>query len=231
MRPIKQIRSESEPFRHWLIDCERTARVVRETPVVAPPPESEVWEARYANDCEYGKRTTRKFADIPRVSPYFNWLLGKEWLDDWRRLTGIDDLRPDETLHGGGLHVTQAGGWLNTHLDYARHPILEGMERRLSVVLFLNPEWREEWGGALKLCDQAGNVVRRCFPAPGRIVAFENSDLSYHGTEELSADAPERLTAAVFLVAPSRSWASRRRALFIPNRSPALKVSRPSVRE
>jgi hypothetical protein len=225
MPNINRIRSEREPFAHWVLDDERTAKVVRESPVVAPPLSWPGWEAVYSNDLERGKRTTRKFADLPRVQPYFDLLFSRFWLEDWRRLTGIPDLRPDETLHGGGLHVTEAGGWLNCHLDYSRHPLLQGMERRLSVILFLNSTWREEWGGAFILADAAGNPVRKIYPAPGRIVAFENGEESYHGTEPLATDAPDRLTACVFFVSPARPNATRRRALFMPNRQATKQVT------
>ena len=38
------------------------------------------------------------------------------------KLTGIDGLRADPTLEGGGLHQSQRDGYLNIHADFTVHP-------------------------------------------------------------------------------------------------------------
>jgi len=124
---------------------------------------------------------------------------------------------PDPTLHGGGLHVTVSGGFLGVHLDYDRHPKIPGKRRALNVIAFLHPEWKKAWGGALVLCDPAGTPVRRFYPNPGRVIAFEVSDLSYHGVEPVRGAAP-RVSLAVYRLSEAGPFNTRRRALFMPNR-------------
>ena len=36
------------------------------------------------------------------------------------------------------------------HLDYSIHPI-NSMERRVNLIVYLNSDWQEEWGGDLQL--------------------------------------------------------------------------------
>ncbi len=173
----------------------------------------------YENDCERGKRTTRDPFRMPDpIATCLSWMRSVEMIRVWEKLTGIGGLIDDPTLHGGGLHVLAPGGWLNTHLDYARHPVVEGYERRVNLILFLNHEWREEWGGAFEVCHPDGGVAERIYPAPGRLVVFETSDLSYHGTQRTTSDAPDRITLAVYYLTPARPSATRLRALFMPRR-------------
>lgn len=162
-------REMTDPFRVWV--CETPLGGLNLSSV--PPASDPAWRvpgmgAVYANDCESRKRTTRDYnAMPPLVAATLAWLRSRPLVREWSRLTGIDGLEDDPTLHGGGLHVTAAGGWLNPHLDYARHPHVPDRERRLSLILFLNNEWREEWGGAFLVCHPDGSVAHKVYPAPG----------------------------------------------------------------
>lgn len=204
----------TDPVRWWITNGPSPVSLS-----CVPGPEWEGWEARYENDTEYHKRTTRNWNELPEplasgMSMYFHHA-GSTW---WERLTGILDLTHDPTNHGGGVHVMSPGGWLSTHLDYDLHPFLVGLRRAINLIAFLNPEWHEEWGGALVLCDPMGKVVKRIYPMPGKIVAFEVGDLSYHGVEKVVGPV-ERVTAAVYYLSPAGPQNTRRRALFMPNRS------------
>ena len=61
---------------------------------------------------------------------------------------------PDWTMDGGGLHQTLRGGHLNIHADFSTHHTHENWARRVNILLYLNEEWRDEWGGKLELWDQ-----------------------------------------------------------------------------
>ncbi len=200
------------PFRHWIIDgwCE---------PLPYAALAGVAWEASYANDVERGKRTARDVRGSAAAAVAHR-LADARSADHWARLLG-EPLRPDPTNHGGGLHVMAAGGWLQGHLDYAAHPRLPGLERRLNVIAFLHPEWRREWGGQLLLLTPGGLAAAEIEPAPGRLVAFETGDVSYHGVRVLSPAAPPRVSAAAYYLAPLRPGVTRERAVFFPNRSEA----------
>lgn len=202
-----------DPVRWWMFeDAVRPINMLH----VPLTRDDTAWEARYDNDAERGKRTTRYSNWLDFLAPgLFPTLRGQA--AEWSTRLGYP-VEDDPTLHGGGLHVTVPGGWLSTHLDYDLHPHLPGRRRALNLIAFLNPKWREEWGGALVLCDPMGKVVTRLYPRPGRLVAFEVGDLSYHGVEPLAPNAPERVTAAVYYLSAAGPTNTRRRALFLPNR-------------
>lgn len=163
------------------------------------------WEVHYDNDLERGKRARRDFAH-----PFFD--------DDaarWSGLTDLDGLEHDPSLHGGGLQVMSPGGYLAPHLDFSHHPVVPGRVRALSVVAFVNEEWELEWGGALTFYSPDGTPVRRVYPSPNLVVAFECTDLSYHGVERVTG-LKERITLSKCLLLP----AGRTRAVFLPTRTP-----------
>ena len=109
------------------------------------------------------------------------------------RLTGIEALVPDPHFEGGGLHQIIPGGHLKVHADFNEHP-RNRLERRLNVLLYLNRDWRDEYGGALELWDRD---MRHCeakiLPYFNRCVVFSTTSTSYHGHPEPLA-CPEGMT-------------------------------------
>lgn len=92
------------------------------------------------------------------------------------RATGISGLFADPKLFGAGLHCIPRGGFLKMHVDFNRHP--EGWHRRVNLLIYLNREWRDEWGGHLEL---GLKHRKRIAPIGGRCVIFETNDKSWHG--------------------------------------------------
>jgi Rps23 Pro-64 3,4-dihydroxylase Tpa1-like proline 4-hydroxylase len=100
------------------------------------------------------------------------------WLE---ALTGIEGLIPDPYFGGGGLHQIEAGGFLKVHADFNVHPKLK-LDRRLNLLVYLNKDWRDEYGGHLELWDRDGNGCRtKILPLFNRTVIFSTSDTSFHG--------------------------------------------------
>ena len=96
-------------------------------------------------------------------------------------LTAIEGLIPDPYFGGGGPHQILAGGFLKIHADFNWHPKLR-LDRRLNVLVYLNRDWREEYGGHLELWDrEMSAAVARILPVFNRTVVFSTTDTSYHG--------------------------------------------------
>lgn len=213
-----KITEQHVPFRHWLIDDTVNARLLRTVAGGLPPPEWDGW-VRYDNDSER-KRTTREIHRLSNACCRLFWVLAsRELIDRLADLAGIEEpLTADGTLHGAGIHCIDRGGFLGPHLDYNRHPRFP-LERRLNLILFLNPKWGT-WGGALQWYDDlAVHVVNYHVPKFNRAVVWESNELAYHGTGLV--ECPEgisRNTAAMYYLAPARSTAVRKRALFAPYR-------------
>lgn len=104
-----------------------------------------------------------------------------------------NSLVPDPTFHGGGLHSTGAGGRLLVHTDIERHPLGKPFCQKLNIIVFLNRDWPESYGGHLELWSRDGShCVNRIAPVFNRTVIFESGTNSYHGHPQPLTCPPDR---------------------------------------
>lgn len=101
---------------------------------------------------------------------------------DWvSEVTKIPNLIPDPYLNGGGLHMIPRHGFLRVHADYNIYKQLN-LLRRVNLILYLNPEWKSEYGGQLELWNSdMTKCVKKIEPNFNTLVLFESDDKSFHG--------------------------------------------------
>ena len=102
-------------------------------------------------------RDKKKFATQPgfefpaKINGFLNFLNSYKFLNFLQSLTGINEtLIPDPYYAGGGLHEIKKGGFLKIHSDFNYHPALK-LDRRLNLLIYLNKNWNESYGGQLEL--------------------------------------------------------------------------------
>lgn len=109
-----------------------------------------------------------------------------------QEMTGIDGLIPDPHYAGGGLHEIKRGGHLGVHADFNIHDDMK-VERRLNLLVYLNDDWPDEYGGKLELWDRG---MKGCevsvAPLLGRAVVFSTNLDSYHGHPDALQCPPDR---------------------------------------
>lgn len=106
---------------------------------------------------------------------------GQEITGFLETLTGISGLIPDPQLAGGGLHELRNTGFLNVHADFNYHPKLK-LDRRINLLLYLNKDWEEDFGGELQLWDTGMNeCAAKYLPLFNRCEIFNTTDNSFHG--------------------------------------------------
>lgn len=97
-------------------------------------------------------------------------------------LTGTPDIVVDPTYNHCGLHSTGRGGKLMVHTDTNRHPIPNKFHQRYNLILFVNKDWKEEYGGHLELWSRdAKRCVKKILPIFNRCVIFDTGKYSFHG--------------------------------------------------
>lgn len=117
----------------------------------------------------------------PRVRSFFYSLNSRPFIRFLENMTGIKGLIPDPYFLGGGFHETKQGGHLDVHADFNLHPGMK-VERRLNLLIYLNKDWRPEYGGSLEIWDtQMKQCVESITPEFGRCVVFSTDATSFHG--------------------------------------------------
>jgi Rps23 Pro-64 3,4-dihydroxylase Tpa1-like proline 4-hydroxylase len=136
-------------------------------------------------------------------------LASPAFLADLEHITGIPRLLADEELAGGGMHLTGPHGRLDVHVDFNFEP-QRALHRRLNILVYLNADWDERWGGEVELWDAK---VRHCHrsvaPLLNRCVLFETSEISFHGVQPLrcpSDRARQSFAAYYYTQQPPAGW-------------------------
>ncbi|MEO8741869.1 MAG: 2OG-Fe(II) oxygenase [Lysobacteraceae bacterium] len=219
----------AQPFRHAAIDnflerslCER---------LLADFPG---FEARHAlNEMgQVGGKAVRM--DVRDISDAYRqldrYLQTPEFLDYVSAITGISDLLYDPDYIGGGTHENRQGQGLDPHVDFNFHPRTH-WHRRLNLIVYLNPEWEEAWGGALQLhsdpWDPATNRITSILPHFNKAVVFETTETSWHGFTkiQLPPDRAEmsRKSFAIYLYTverPAQDTAPSHATIYVPETMP-----------
>lgn len=126
-------------------------------------------------------------------------------------MTGITGLIPDPYYAGGGVHVVSNGGHLDIHADFNFHEKL-GLERRLNVLVYLNRDWKPEWGGSFEIWDRdMTRKVESFTPLFNRMVCFSTGSDTWHGNPE-PVNHPEGTSRkSIALYYYTATWTPQRR--------------------
>jgi hypothetical protein len=134
-----------------------------------------------------GRKAVRQsLATIGPAYAKFDQLLQSPAFLDWLgTATGIPGLHYDPAYVGGGTHENLDGQDLDVHVDFNYHPH-NRLHRRLNLILFMNPEWEEAWGGCLQLhrnpwVPPEEDEIQTIVPLLNRMAIFETSETSWHG--------------------------------------------------
>jgi Rps23 Pro-64 3,4-dihydroxylase Tpa1-like proline 4-hydroxylase len=107
------------------------------------------------------------------------------------KLTGIDNLIIPEDHRGSGVHQGFDGSFLDVHVDFSIHPTLQ-KHRRLNLLIFLNKNWKEEYGGHCEFWDKdVKNMIGNALPILNRAVIFECNQVSFHGYSTINIPKDE----------------------------------------
>jgi len=116
---------------------------------------------------------------------FINFLNSQIFINFLQIVTGIKEkLVPDPYLLGGGLHELRNEGFLNVHADFNLHPGMK-LDRRLNILIYLNKNWQEKFGGSLQLWNNdMSKCEQKILPEFNRMVIFSTTDFSYHGNPD-----------------------------------------------
>jgi Rps23 Pro-64 3,4-dihydroxylase Tpa1-like proline 4-hydroxylase len=219
----------AQPFRHVAIDdflerglCER---------LLADFPG---FEARHALNerGEVGGKAVRM--DVRDISDAYRdldrYLQTPEFLEFVSIVTGIPDLLYDPDYVGGGTHENRQGQSLAPHVDFNFHPRTR-WHRRLNLIVYLNHEWDDAWGGSLELYSDpwnpTANRTTSIAPLFNKAVVFETTEISWHGFTEIQLPTERaelsRKSFAIYLYTverPAQDTAPSHATIYVPDTMP-----------
>ena len=183
---LKSIYKKNKPFPHVVlddfIDNDILNKILDEFPDI-----STLENKREFNEHKQIKFGSIGFEDLSKSASelisFFNTDIFLKYLQS---ITGIKEtLISDPYLSGGGYHEIKNSGVLKVHADFNRHPLLD-LDRRVNLLLYLNKDWKEEWGGNLELYspDDLDRPVVKITPEFNRCVIFNTTSYTYHGHPE-----------------------------------------------
>lgn len=118
-------------------------------------------------------------AETKRLMQFLN---SEYFLNFLQVLTNIKEpLFGDPYFQGAGQHEIKKGGLLKIHADFNKHPI-SGLDRRINVLIYLNKDWEEAYGGHFELWDRnMEKCEKKILPTFNTMAIFSTTDFSYHG--------------------------------------------------
>lgn len=182
---------EADPFPSIYFDNffneEMLTKVLEEFPDLKKKPDLEYEEPYQVKKATHGEY---RFGDYTKGFAHF--LNSQPFLEFLSHLTGIPHLLSDPYFEGGGFHQILPGGFLKIHADFNKQRWTK-LDRRLNVLVYLNKNWEEDWGGHFELWDkEMKNCKQRILPVFNRMAIFSTTDFSYHGHPDPLKCPPDR---------------------------------------
>ena len=171
----------ANPFPHIMLDDFLEEEAAQKALEAFPAVQDDGWiHYVHVNEKKHGLNKKDLLPDY--IKKVIDELNSQAFLDELSKLTGIDDLLADDSMEGGGLHQTQKGGFLNIHADFTVHPHNRRLKRRVNLLVYLNKDWQDSYGGDLELWSRdMKQCEQKIAPLFNRAVIFSTDDDSYHG--------------------------------------------------
>jgi hypothetical protein len=202
--------ANGSPFPHIVIDDFLPAEIL-ETCLAQFPSGLKDGDEYFQRDQERYKAQFNPDTLAHQLRTLFYSFNSKPFIRVLENITGIKGLIPDPYFLGAGFHEIGQGGHLSVHVDFNHHKPMN-LERRINVLIYLNKDWRAEYGGQLELWDSSMAECRQSIvPLFNRCVVFSTTDSSYHGNPQI-VNHPDGVTRkSIALYYYTSTWSNEKR--------------------
>lgn len=179
---------EKDPFPHIIIDNFLENEFLQK--VLDEIQKLDIKDAYYKatrkpNGLEYNKFAFKDNCGNS-IDTLFKYLASESFTRSIEKLSGISEIiQNDTTLAGAGVHRIAKDGYLAIHTDFNTytHNTLGKLDRRINLLIYLNPNWEESYKGHLWLCNSK-EPIKKILPILNRCVIFNTTSKSFHGHPE-----------------------------------------------
>ena len=116
----------------------------------------------------------------------------------------------------GELHQGSDGDFLDMHVDFNLHPKQDNWIHEMTLLIYLNKNWQDHYGGQLLMQHQETSKVYEVLPIFNRCVIMRSDETTFHGYRQLKL--PKNVTRKSVLVNFYREVTSDQ----IPPRRPTI---------
>ena len=177
---LKKSYAAAQPYPHLVIDDLFEPQLLDRLVAEYPQENSRDW---LVWDTNHELKTTSKGIDgLSAFTQLFClWLNSSDVIKTVESIVGISNLVGDPLFHGAGLHEMYRDGWLEMHADYTKHFSLPFV-RRINMLIYLNRDWEDGWGGDLVIGDAKDSQDRVSYPPYfNRTIIFPTTAETFHG--------------------------------------------------
>jgi len=137
------------------------------------------------------KQKKNTLADISNssniIKDFYSIIHDNNFIEEISKITGMTNLKSDETLYAGGLTIMKENDYLNPHIDNSHNSSRE-MYRRINLLFYLNHDWQEMYGGNLELWNDKVNKKKTIISKFNRLVIMETNKKSYHSVSKVKTN-------------------------------------------
>ena len=133
--------------------------------------------------------------DIAAISKSYNifdkHIRSADFINVIEKITGIEGLVIDRNMYGGGTHENINNAELDVHVDF-NYDTETDYHRRLNLLLYLNEDWDEKWGGAIEIISNPLDFYNQDYSSQSynciknRCLIFETNEYSWHGFKKIN---------------------------------------------
>jgi 2OG-Fe(II) oxygenase superfamily len=208
-RDLSTVYTTAQPFPHVAIDDFLPTAVLERC--LAEFPGRELNEIDFDRDQERYKAQFNPDILSPWNRNLFYAFNSRPFIRVLENITGIKGLIPDPYFSGGGFHEISQGGHLSVHADFNHHRPMN-LERRINVLIYLNRNWKDAYGGQLELWDDAmSKCMVSIVPEFNRCVIFNTTSNSNHGNPNTINHPDKTPRRSIALYYYSATWDGTKR--------------------
>ena len=213
------IQKINNPYDIWVIDNFLKEDVLENIIQTWPSYEDENWYTGHAmiggkkNILEQGMKGISKIENMPQYTKeVVQYLHSEDFTSKIEKLLGVSGLVPDKAMRWSGMRSMPSGSYQLIHSDARKSPET-GLRKEITCLLYLNKGYDKQTNeGCLEIWNNDMTIrTHEIEPTCNRLVAFLNSDTSYHGVPLVKADRK----FITFSILKQGSTAERSKALFV----------------
>lgn len=225
-----QVKKSTYPYDVWVIDNFLKEEVLQNIIKSWPSSDDESWHRGHSmidgkdNILEQGMRGISKTKKMPEyIAKIVDYLHSEDFTNRIGKLLEIKDLYPDKVMRWSGMRVMLPNSFQLIHSDARKSPET-GLRKEITCLLYFNENYdKSKDEGCLEIwTDDMNTCTHEIEPISNRLVAFLNSDTSFHGVPTVKFERK----AITFSILKNRDTTKRSKALFVakPNDSEEVKL-------